>query len=211
LQTHEHHDHLDPSHFASRSPLCGVHDAPRLHYYATQQALARAAQMLRAESGFSLLDPAVGDRLNLTVHAVEPFQDFEVGPYRIYSLCAHHAPETTALLYLVEKDGRTIFYATDTGELPTATWDALETHAPTIDLLIMDHTFGYQGRSNGHMNREQFLEQVAKLRQLGLMAADARIYATHIGHHSNEAHPQLTEIAEAHGYAIAYDGLTVQV
>src|SRR3954453_20663870 len=43
LQTHEHSDHLDPEHFSSRSPLCGVHGAPRLNYYATQGALATAA------------------------------------------------------------------------------------------------------------------------------------------------------------------------
>ena len=42
LQTHEHSDHFDPSHFSSRSPACGVLDAPRLHYYASHNALARA-------------------------------------------------------------------------------------------------------------------------------------------------------------------------
>lgn len=211
IQTHEHHDHLDPSHFSSRSPLCGVHDAPRLHYFATEQALARAARVMRADPNFSLHDPSVGDRLNLTVCAVEPFQHFEVGPYRVMSVRAYHAPETTALLYLIEKDGRTIFYGTDTGELPEVTWEALAAYAPTIDLVALDHTFGYQARSNGHMNREQFLEQVAKLRDLGLLADDARIYATHLAHHSNEVHPEVAEIAATHGYAVAYDGLTVEV
>jgi phosphoribosyl 1,2-cyclic phosphate phosphodiesterase len=212
LQTHEHHDHLDASHFASRSPLCGVHEGPRLHYYATQQALTHAARMLRpSDPALDLLDPAVGDRLNLTVHAVEPFQHFAVGPYQVLSLRAHHAPETTALLYLIEQAGRTLFYGTDTGELPLATWDALAAYAPTIHLVVLDHTFGYQGRSNGHMNRTQFLEQIDGLRARGLLADDARSFATHIGHHSNEPHPQLAEIAAAHGYAIAYDGLTVQV
>src|SRR5262245_31110121 len=42
IQTHEHSDHLHPSHFHSRSPFCGVHDAPRLHYFATQGALDTA-------------------------------------------------------------------------------------------------------------------------------------------------------------------------
>src|SRR4051812_7715991 len=41
LQTHEHEDHLDPSHFSSRSPGNGVQNAPHLHYYASQGALDR--------------------------------------------------------------------------------------------------------------------------------------------------------------------------
>src|SRR5262249_35597549 len=43
IQTHEHADHLDPSHFFSRSPLCSVQGAQRLQYYATAGALAKAA------------------------------------------------------------------------------------------------------------------------------------------------------------------------
>src|SRR5213593_4861086 len=43
LQTHEHSDHQDPSHFFSRSPLCSVSPAPRLEYCASEGALARAA------------------------------------------------------------------------------------------------------------------------------------------------------------------------
>ncbi len=35
LQTHAHSDHLDPSHFLSRSPEYGVPNAPRLHFYAS--------------------------------------------------------------------------------------------------------------------------------------------------------------------------------
>ena len=46
LQTHEHEDHLDPSHFGSRSAFCGVHGNPRLHWYASQGAIAKAASGL---------------------------------------------------------------------------------------------------------------------------------------------------------------------
>ena len=80
-----------------------------------------------------------------------------------------------------------------------------------IDLLILDHTFGYKGRSSGHMNSEQFVEHVARLRGMGLLAPAARVFATHIGHHSNPAHPDLAQYAAARGYEVAYDGLSVEV
>jgi phosphoribosyl 1,2-cyclic phosphate phosphodiesterase len=211
LQTHEHSDHLDPSHLHSRSPLCGVLDAPRLHYYASPNALRRAARILgKAENGAGLFAPDIGDRLNLNVYDVEPFQQFCVGPYQVLSLQANHAPETTAMLYLIERDGRILFYGTDTSEMPEATWKALASYGKPFHLVILDHTFGYKKRSGGHMNTEQFLEQVARMRAMGLVAADARIFATHIAHHSNPIHPELVAFAAQHGYEVAYDGLSIE-
>src|SRR6266700_534546 len=49
LQTHAHADHLDPSHFLSRSPEYGVPDAPRLHFYASPATARRAARCLEAD------------------------------------------------------------------------------------------------------------------------------------------------------------------
>lgn len=212
IQTHEHADHLDPSHLHSRSPLCGVDNAPRLAYYASYNALRRASRILRSEDpNTGLHDPAINERLNLNVYAVEPFQRFDVGPYQILSLKANHAPETTAMLYLIERDGRVIFYGTDTGEMPQETWDALENFGKPCDLVALDHTFGYKGRSTGHMNTEQFLEQVAKLRAIGMVAKHTRIFATHIAHHSNPTHLEMVVAAAQHGYEVAYDGLTVEL
>ncbi len=212
LQTHEHADHLDSSHLHSRSPLCGVLDAPRLHYYASRKALVRAARILRSDDpAVGLFDTAVSERLNINVYAVEPFQHFGAGPYQIYSLKANHAPETTALLYLIERAGRVIFYATDTGEMPTETWDALANFGKPCDLVVLDHTFGYKGRSNGHMNSEQFREQVARLRAINMLAANSRVFATHIAHHSNPTHPELVAFAAQYCYEVAYDGLVIAV
>jgi phosphoribosyl 1,2-cyclic phosphate phosphodiesterase len=147
----------------------------------------------------------------LTIHVIEPFQRFVAGPYQVMSLKANHAPETTAMLYLIERDGRAIFYGTDTGELPPETWDALAAYSKPIDLVVLDHTFGFRGRSNGHMNYEQFLEQAARLRELGLLADSSRVFATHLGHHSNPIHPELAAFAAQHGYEVAYDGLVIEV
>lgn len=213
LQTHEHHDHLDPSHFVSRSPYCGVHGAPRLDYYASIGALNHvAAGIGRAgQAGGGLRDPEIAERLNLAAHAIEPFQMFAVGPYQVMSVAANHAPELTAMLFVIAHAGRVLFYGTDTSEMSDATWDALEAYSVPFNVVVLDHTFGYKGRSRGHMNTEQFLEQVARLHDLGLLAEDTRIYAQHIAHHSNPPHPELAASAAEQGYEIAYDGLVVDV
>ncbi len=210
LQTHEHHDHLDPSHFHSRSRFCQVHGNPRLHYYASQQALNKIASSLGgAARGFD--NPAVSDALNLTATPIAPGQQFEAGPYRVLSLPAAHAPETTAMLYVVERDGRRLLYATDTGDLPPAAWDALVAHRAPIHVAVFDHTFGMQRRSSGHMNHEQVEEQIARLRSMGLLADDAQLLVTHLGHHSHPTHEEVAAFTAPRGYAPAYDGLTVTV
>jgi phosphoribosyl 1,2-cyclic phosphate phosphodiesterase len=212
LQTHEHHDHLDPSHLTSRSAYCGVYGTPRLHYYASRGALQRAAAMLSRElPGEGLLEPEVGERLNLCAQVIAPFEHFTAGSYQILSVAAAHAPELVAMLYVIERAGRVLFYGTDTADLPEATWQALTAHGRPFHVVVLDHTFGFKKRSSGHMNHEQFLEQVARLRNDGLLAPGARIFAHHLGHHSNPAHEELAAFAADHGYEVAYDGLRIEV
>lgn len=209
LQTHEHSDHLHPSLFLARSPFCGVHDAPRLHFYATQGAIDAACHGL-GKAG-QLLVSGESEQLNLAVRAIGPFQTFEVGPYRVSSVLAAHDPTIVCLLYIIERDGRSLFYATDTGPLPEVTWDALSAWGGRFDVVIMDHTFGYGRPSTGHLNGEQFLAQVARLRAEGLLADDSRVYAQHIAHHSNPVHDELVALAAAGGYLVAHDGLSIGV
>jgi phosphoribosyl 1,2-cyclic phosphate phosphodiesterase len=215
LQTHEHADHLDPMLLWARSPACSVEGAPRLDYYATAGALAKAAEVLGVSAPARLLDPTVGDRYNLTAHRVEPFESFDVGPYRVQSVRANHDPShIDALLYVIERDGRCLFYATDTGELTEETWTALAAwggDGRRIHAVAMDHTWGVRERVEGHMNWEQFTEQIARLRELDLLADGARFFAHHLAHHSNPAHEELVEFATARGYEVAYDGLVVEV
>ena len=210
LQTHVHADHLDASYFLTRSPEYGVVDAPRLHFYASPATAQRVARVLEADvAPASLLDPQVGERLNLEIHQVEALQTFTAGPYRVTAFPANHDPAVEPLLYAIEADGRGIFYGTDTGPLPEETWRAFHRHNLRFDVVILDHTYGTGAGSGDHLNARQFIEHVARMREEGLLAGDARVFAQHLGHTDNPVHPELVEIAAQHGYEVAYDGLTV--
>lgn len=207
LQTHEHEDHLDPSHFGSRSASCGVYGNPRLHWYASKGAIDKAATHLARP----LTEAEIQEKLNLAIHPIEPFQRFAVGPYDVLSVKANHAAPLQTMLFVISDGKHTIFYGTDTSEIGEETWQALAAYGRPFDIVIMDHTFGFQSRSGGHMNAEQFQEQMARLHKENLLATDARIFATHIAHHSHPAHDDLVNYAEQHGYQIAYDGLVIAV
>lgn len=210
LQTHAHADHLDTSHFLSRSPGYGVVGAPRLHFYASKATLRLAAQLLErdcAPAGF--LDPEMGEQLNLELHEIEALQVFTIGRYRVTAFPANHDPTTEPLLYAVEADGRTIFYGADTASLLEETWQGFHRHKLRFDLVILDHTYGPDEPGSDHLSAQQVIEHAARMREEGLLADSARVYATHIAHEGNPAHPELAEFAANHGYQIAYDGLVV--
>ncbi|MDZ4720559.1 MAG: MBL fold metallo-hydrolase [Roseiflexaceae bacterium] len=210
LQTHDHADHLDPSHLLSRSTYSGVNTAPQLAYYASSVSLAKIAETLqRRVSSAVSLDTALDERLNLRIHQIRPGQHFEVGPYRVTSIAASHAPE--AMLFLIERDQQCLFYATDTGPLSEEAWQMLAAHDGPIHMVALDHTFGFKQRSLAHLNAEQFQEQIARMREQNLLADRARIFAHHLGHHSHPAHDQLVDYAASHGYEVAYDGLQVMI
>jgi phosphoribosyl 1,2-cyclic phosphodiesterase len=210
LQTHAHADHLDTSHFLSRSPGYGVVGAPRLHFYASAGTLRVAARLLERDcEPHSFFDPEIGERLNLEIHQIEALQQFTMGHYRVTAFTANHDRFVESLLYAIESDGRGIFYGTDTNILPEETWRGFHQHKLCFDVVILDHTYGPDKTGSDHLIAEKFIEHVARMRDEKLLEEGARILATHISHDANTVHAELTEFAARHGYEVAYDGMTV--
>ncbi|MBI5354486.1 MAG: hypothetical protein HZB50_17740 [Chloroflexi bacterium] len=212
LQTHPHADHLDLSHLLSKSPEYGVVDAPCLHFYASHETLQRAAQTFERDlSGDSLLSPETGKKLNLKIHPIEPLQPFTFGRYRVTAFPANHAPTMGAMLYAVESDGCCMFYGTDTATLLEQTWRGFHQFKMRFNVVILDHTYGPDQPGSDHLSAHQVIEHVARMRNEGLLTENSRVFATHIAHEGNPAHPELAKFAAQHGYEIAYDGLVLEV
>ncbi len=210
LQTHAHQDHLDASHFFSRSPGYDVVGAPRLHFYASAGSLRRAAEWAANDCGpGGLLAPEEGDKLNVTFHTVAAGDAFAMGDYRVVAFKANHDPSVEPLLSAIRGGGRTIFDGTDTAVLPEETWQGFHQHGLKFDLFILDHTYGPAEPAPDHMSAREFVAHLARLREEDLLAPGARVLATHIAHPGNPVHPELVAFAAPYGYEIAYDGLTV--
>ncbi len=211
LQTHAHADHLDPSHFLSRSPAYGVVGAPLLHFYASTETLRATAKALERDfAPTSFLDPGVGEQLNLRLHPIQALQCWEAGPYRVSAFPANHDPTVEPLLYAVARQGSALFYGTDTAALPETTWEALCRQGWRFDLVILDHTYGPAEPTSDHLSARDVAAHAARFRTEGLLKAGGRVLATHIAHEGNPAHPELAAYAIQHGYEIAYDGLTIE-
>lgn len=207
LQTHAHSDHLDPAHFLIRSREYGVPEAPRLHYYASPEVLARASTTFVRDLSGDTLEGEAEER-NLTLHAVAPFAAIELGPYRAIPFPANHGPG--ALLWAVTAGARTIFYAVDTSVLPEETWRGFHRLSVKFDIVVLDHTYGFVAAPLGdHLTAHQVVAHMQRMREEGLLADGARVFGTHLEHETNPPHPEIAALAAQHGYEIAYDGLRV--
>lgn len=75
----------------------------------------------------------------------------------------------------------------------------------------MDHTFGDVDYSFSHLNEKLFIEQINKMKNLGIIDENTLIYGTHISHDGMSYHEKVDERAIKNGYRIAYDGLEIDI
>jgi phosphoribosyl 1,2-cyclic phosphate phosphodiesterase len=212
LQTHAHADHFDSSHLLSRSPGYGVIGAPTLDFFASPASLRLAARLLERDCApYSLLDPEIGQKLNLRIQPVEPLKPFMAGRYKVIAFPANHDQSVESLLYAIQTDKGCIFYGTDTAALTDNTWQAFHQFKLHLDLVIFDHTYGPDYPASDHLNAWEMIEHAKRMRIEGLMTENARIFATHISHDANPSHPELVQFAKQHGYEVAYDGLSIDL
>ena len=75
----------------------------------------------------------------------------------------------------------------------------------------MDHTFGNVDYSFSHLNEKLFIEQINKMKDLGIIDENTQIYGTHISHDGMACHEKIEARAEENGYKIAYDGMEIGI
>ena len=212
LQTHPHADHLDLSHLLSRSPDYGVVGAPILNFYASIETIIKAAETFNRDlADFDLLSAEAESCLNLKIHPIEPLQPFTFGQYTVIAFPANHAPTMGAMLYAIESEGQSIFYGTDTATFFEQTWQAFKEMKMRFDIAVLDQTYGPDEPGSDHLSARQVADHVKRLREEGFLCPDARVFATHIAHEGNPAHPELEEFSKQNGYEIAYDGLILKI
>lgn len=212
LQTHSHSDHFDASHLSTRIPDYATVNVPNLELYASNATLKKMSEMLRAEGYINdILDPEEQKRLSINVFPVKPLQSFNAGRYQISAFPTNHDKSVDSLLYAITEDNFTIFYATDTDVLPEETWQGFHDKKLKFDIVILDLTYGPNIDEGGHLNANQFIEHIRRMRDEKLLKESARIFATHISHEGNPIHSEMVEYGKKHGYEVAYDGLVIEL
>ncbi len=202
LITHSHFDHFVPEELDIRAACCVAEVSHGFTVYGTNK--------VEAALGNRVHDQKFSERVGFSL--IEPFVSFTAAGYRITPLAADHDAESGPVIFLIEKDGKTLLYGNDTGYFPEDTWRYFETERPKLDLAIFDCTFGNRpGMRNNHMNIQTVIEVRDRLKEAGCIQADTKNYLHHICHNSWTTHDEFCEIAAPCGFTVTYDGLEVEI
>jgi phosphoribosyl 1,2-cyclic phosphate phosphodiesterase len=203
ILTHTHHDHFFPEDLFSRTKVAAhMKEEKPFHFFAEPNTVAAMAKL---ESPKQCIEQGV-----LILHEVRPFERFEFSGYTITPLNAFHCKN--ALIYLIEKDCKTMLYANDTGYFPEDTWNYLRSNGVKLDLVSYDCTYGtwHRGRL-GHMDYYENIETRDRLSAEGLLKDGCLHVLTHFSHNNgNHSYDSFAPIAEQDQFIVAYDGLDVK-
>jgi phosphoribosyl 1,2-cyclic phosphate phosphodiesterase len=197
LFTHTHPDHFNVGDLFSRMEGYGFDISHPLHVYGSDRAINGCLEVL---PGYS--------KERFQFHLPAPFETFETASgHRVTPLLANHAKWEYCFTYLIEKDGKTLFYGHDSGYFPELTWQALK--GKKIDLAIFECTYGYKqnDRTDNHMSIETVLAAQQRMIDEGMFHAETELLTSHHSHSSGFMHAELVEIFKPHGIEVAYDGL----
>jgi phosphoribosyl 1,2-cyclic phosphate phosphodiesterase len=158
------------------------------------------------------LTPEFAESANLTYEPVAAGDTWTVDDYQITAVPATHGGgELEPLLYVVEKEGRRLFYATDTAPLQEAAWSLLRSLGP-MDLILLDATSGHGSGGMAHHGMAQFIETRARMLDEGLIERDrTQLVAHHLSHNGRLTHREAVEAYGRHDVAVAYDGMVLTV
>lgn len=203
LVTHSHSDHWYPADLEMRRQGFATVDDDRLFtVYGTSAVEKDAGEMI---DRYRLWE---GNRV--AFQKVEAFVPFAIDAYTVTALAADHDPATDPVIYLIQKEGKSLLYANDTGVFPDSTWAWLEQHPCHLDFVSLDCTAGLlTGWFHGHMGLDTNALVADRLKDQGLADDRTRWCVHHFSHNCLATYDELVPRAAESGFDVSYDGMTV--
>lgn len=129
--------------------------------------------------------------------------------YRITALPANHKKNERCCTFLIEKDGKSIFYGNDSGFYPEETWEALSGHP--LDLVSFDSTMGGAPGGWSHMGLEDNIRAAERFKQIGCADENTKFVVNHFSHNGQLLHEELEEYVKPYGFIVSYDGMEIEI
>ena len=202
--THPHIDHLLPDEIYWRLGPSYSQVSQEIAIYGGHRVFAAIFGLANRNAG-----PVSAEDLHIRPVVLQAGTPVVEDDFELLPMAADHMPGGTAMLYSLTRGGRKVLILNDTGWPPEETWQLLAGQG--ADMAAVDSTCAlrFPGNRNGHLGAAAVKELVAKLKEIGAVKPDARIFATHFSHNGGANHDELVHCYEPSGIAVAYDGLTV--
>lgn len=201
IVTHSHSDHFyAPDLELVREPYAHNRDII-LHVYGNESVRKK----------IDLLVPEGKPPLKYDFERAVPFQTISFEGYDVTPLPANHAKTEECLFYLIQRDGKSILYAHDTGSFPDSVIEYLTKNKIHCDLVSLDCTSGAKRDGKYHMGLEDAAGEKNRLISLGIAARTDKWIVNHFSHNGMWLHERLEEEAEKYGFLVSYDGFSVRI
>lgn len=141
---------------------------------------------------------------------LQSFQPYHSTGYQIVPLKATHTPGEECFNFLIEREGRRLIYATDTGIWSDETIDFLRN--VELDLLVIECTNAYVPSTYlGHLDFEGLSYVLDRLRTNGTLHGSSRVVTTHHAASGGARHCDLVTVLAPLGAEPGYDGMLITV
>lgn len=130
----------------------------------------------------------------------------------VVGMPANHDPYSFPQHFLLEKNGKKIFYGCDGAWLLTSTCCYLRNSE--LSVMIMDATCGdYTGdyRVGEHNCIPMLRLLVPSLKTLGIASENTQILLSHIAPSLHKPHCEIVESVRGDGFTVAYDGMLLEI
>lgn len=209
LITHDHYDHFMKADIMSRA----VGMTEPINFYFSEKTgmwLANSVQA-RKEAFASGARKCNGNEVLVETHFLEKLQRYDIASYTVIPLPARHGGDALgAYIYIIQKDGKSLLWAHDTGKFFDETHDFIKNSGITFDLISLDCTLKRGEQiTQGHMDVDWCKEMVDIMKSNGNVNDKTIVVLSHIGHLVERTHEELEAEIAPLGMIPAFDGMEV--
>lgn len=199
--THSHSDHLYPADIEMRKDGFAHLDMKEpLTFYV-------------GKSGFDMLNAEkeiwnISDKDVKTIE-IEPYKPFEAEGYTIIPIKAEHDEMSSPVVYVIEKNGKSIFYANDSSEYNDKSIKYLKSLGKPIDVISLDCTSANSHTDYiGHLSLERCTALRKKMIKEKIADNNTKFILNHFSHNGADVvYDKFVKIAAEHDFIVTYDGM----
>jgi phosphoribosyl 1,2-cyclic phosphate phosphodiesterase len=202
LITHSHSDHLYPIELEMRiNGYAHLTDRTPMVFYSDTDGREKIQAVI---DEFKMTD--------VEVQGIELYRPFAVGDYTVTALRAAHGKSSSPVVYIIEKDGKSLFYSNDTSEYPEESFNYLKTLHKPLDLISFDCTEACSRHTYvGHLTLDRCVALREELVRIGVADGHTRFVLNHFSHNGrNVSYDEFVRIAAEHDFEVSYDGMVIE-
>lgn len=196
--THTHDDHYAPSSLMKYAAVSKAKINLWCHHGAIEHLLLSAEE---------------AEKINIC--PLEVGQAVETNDMKVLPLAANHTVggSEQPLHYIMEKNGKKLFYGCDGGWFLNKTWGAINLQKP--DAAVLECTVGdhpSDKRIGGH-NTMPMVKILAHALRENIMPENGVILASHLGNqlHDYMSHEEIAKKLSDIGVVASYDGMSIEI